>query len=258
MTQAKPGTIPRHWKTNTWEEKARENPLFAVMSTPEMQDASAEAFDGVRLELFFDKGRSLAQRLIDPVLPDLSKQGLVVEYGCGAGRILNALVERGLACAGIDISPTMLKHCARLVPGVESLHALDDQGRCDLPNECARLVFSYAVVQHIDRLSAYERALGEMCRLLQRGGRLVLQVNCEDFALARDGRLGRTENLEEHSLHFAPDSTQPQLHRHSTWSGVYIGRDRLITLLERGGVEVLSMRNFNPSKARSVLVVGKR
>src|SRR5690606_26830319 len=135
----------------------------------------------------------------------------------------------------IDISPTMLGHCTRLVPGVHSLHLLDGNGRSDLPDACARLVFSYAVVLHIDRLSVYEAAIGEMCRLLCPGGRLVLQLNCEDYALRRDGALGRTENFEDLSLHYAPGADEPVLHRHSTWSGVYIGRERLVRRLARGG-----------------------
>jgi len=257
MTEAKRNAIPRHWKTNSWEDKARENPLYAVMSTPEMEDAGAESFDASHLRLFFEKGRVLARRLVDPFIADVPASGLVVEYGCGAGRILNALVEQGIDCAGIDISPTMLGHCARLVPGVRSLHLLDANGRSDLPDACARLVFSYAVVQHIDRLSAYEAAIGEMCRLLRPGGRLVLQLNCEDYALARDGVFGRTENFEEHSLHYAPGCEEPALHRQSTWSGVYIGRARLVQRLARDGVEALEIEPFNP-KARSVLVVGRR
>ncbi|OGC89186.1 MAG: hypothetical protein A2W25_03180 [candidate division Zixibacteria bacterium RBG_16_53_22] len=248
--------IPDHWETNSWEDKAKENPLYAVMTMPDMADASADDFSEEHLQLFFEKGRKLAERLVLPSLANAPGTGLVVEYGCGAGRILNALVERGIRCAGIDISPTMLSHCERLVPGIESLISLNSEGRADLPDRCARLVYSYAVVQHIDKLSSYEMAVSEMCRLLVPGGRLVLQVNCEDFALAANGQLGRTENFEGHSIHYAPGTTQGIVHKNSTWSGVYIGFDCLQYLLLHNGVTVSDTVPFSEKKPRAIVVFG--
>ena len=49
--------LPKHWKASTWEEKARENPLFAVQSMPGMADAPPEGFTPELLEAFFKKGR---------------------------------------------------------------------------------------------------------------------------------------------------------------------------------------------------------
>jgi SAM-dependent methyltransferase len=215
--------IPDQWEKNSWEEKARENPLYAVMTMPEMQDAGAVEFSEEHLKLFFEKGRKLADRLVIPSLALAPEAGIVVEYGCGAGRILNALVERGIACAGVDISQTMLDHAKRLVPGIGSLVCLDGAGNVALPNGCARLVYSYAVVQHIDKLSAYTKAVREMCRMLSPWGQLVLQVNCEDYTLAQNGELGRTENFEDYSIHYAPRERLGRRHQNTTWSGVYIG-----------------------------------
>ena len=248
--------VPDHWKTNSWEEKAQENPLYAVMTMPEMEGAGADEFSEEHLQLFFEKGRKLADRLVMPSLASSPETGLVVEYGCGAGRILNALVERSISCAGIDISQTMLYHCKELVPGVESLHCLDVQGRVSLPNECARLVYSYAVLQHIDKLSSCETAIFEMSRLLAPTGRLVLQVNCEDFTLKSNGQLGRTENFEDHSIHYAPGSTIGVVHKNTTWSGVYIGLDSLTNLLLQYGVSICGVMPFSEKKPRAIVVIG--
>jgi cyclopropane fatty-acyl-phospholipid synthase-like methyltransferase len=129
--------IPGHWEQNSWEEKARENPLYAVMTMPEMQDAGADRFSEEHLQLFFEKGRKLADRLVMPSLGLAPEAGMVVEYGCGAGRILNALVERGIICAGVDISQTMLNHCQRLVPGVSSLVCLGAPDSCIRTQSCS-------------------------------------------------------------------------------------------------------------------------
>jgi SAM-dependent methyltransferase len=250
--------IPGHWEQNSWEEKARENPLYAVMTMPEMQDAGADRFSEEHLQLFFEKGRKLADRLVMPSLGLAPEAGMVVEYGCGAGRILNALVERGIICAGVDISQTMLNHCQRLVPGVSSLVCLDADGNVLLPNGCARLVYSYAVLQHIDKLSAYTKAVGEICRLLSPRGRLVLQVNCEDYTLARNGELGRTENFEDHSIHYAPGESTGHRHQNTTWSGVYIGLEGLRMLLDRNGVKIMDIAPFNEKKPRAIVVFAEK
>lgn len=250
--------VPDHWATNSWEEKAKENPLYAVMTMPEMADAGVDGFSEEHLQLFFEKGRRLADRLVMPSLASAPSAGLVVEYGCGAGRILNALVERGVRCAGVDISKTMLDHCKRLVPGVESLNSLDSEGRVNLPDECARMVYSYAVVQHIDKLSSYETAISEMCRLLAPGGRLVLQVNCEDFTLVSNGQLGRTENFEDLSIHYAPGSIKGIVHKNTTWSGVYIGFDYLKNFLLRNGVTISDTIPFSDKKPRAIVVFGSK
>lgn len=250
--------VPDHWKTNSWEEKAQENPLYAVMTMPEMEDAGVKEFSEQHLHLFFEKGRKLADKLVMPSLASAPKFGLVVEYGCGAGRILNALVERDIRCAGIDISQTMLNHCRKLVPGVNSLHCIDNEGMVPLSNGCARLVCSYAVVQHIDKLSSYEMAVSEMSRLLAPMGQLVLQVNCEDFTLASNGQLGRTENFEEHSIHYPPGSTKGVVHRNTTWSGVYIGFDYLTNLLAQNNVRVTGTVPFSDKKPRAIVVFGSK
>lgn len=250
--------IPDHWEKNSWEEKAKENPLYAVMTMPEMQNAGANEFSEEHLQLFFEKGRKLADRLVMPSLALAPGDGIVVEYGCGAGRILNALVERGIACVGVDISQTMLDHCRRLVPGAGNLVCLDSGGNCSLPTGCARLVYSFSVVQHIDKLSAYVKAVVEMCRVLSPQGRLVLQVNCEDYTLARNGELGRTENFEDHSIHYAPGERAGRRHKNTTWSGVYIGLDQLRKLLSAHGVTISDIAPFNEKKPRAIVVFGEK
>lgn len=250
--------IPIHWKKNSWEDKARENPLFAVMTVPELADADAEGFTEEQLEMFFIKGRKLVGKWLLPHLDDVPEEGVVLDYGCGAGRLLNALVENGVPCSGVDISPTMIKLCGRLVSGVRDLVVLDENGDVGLPDHYARLVFSYAVVQHIDTLSAHTKALSEMCRLLMPGGKLVVQVNCEDYTEGHGEDAGRTENFEDHSVHYPPGGGECWVHKHATWSGVYIGRELLMKQMEQFGIEVEQFVPYNPKKPRTRVLIGKK
>ena len=256
-----PTYFPDHWREVGWEQKARENPLSAVMTIQEMEAAPAEDFSPEMLEAFFTKGRLLFNNHIAPRLTELlatDAKPLVVEYGCGAGRILRAVVDAGYPCAGIDISRTMLRHCARLVPE-PALYPLDDAGRCALPSDSAALVYSYAVVQHISRLSNYVTAIDEMCRVVQPGGVLAAQVNCEDFAHGDLDNPDRTENFETYSLHYRAGESEPhQRHKYNEWSGVYIGYGTLQGLLAERGLTIERRYFHTRKKLRGLWIVARK
>src|SRR5665213_2888767 len=96
---------PRRWKDISWEEMARENPLCAVMTTDSMAEAPPTDFTPEQRDELFRKGRKLYARHLRKVLAKRvqpPEAWLVAEYGCGVGRILNAAVEAGYRCAGID------------------------------------------------------------------------------------------------------------------------------------------------------------
>ena len=260
-TAEAPTYFPEHWREVGWEQKAQENPLSAVMTIQEMEGAPADDFSPEMLEAFFTKGRLLFNNHIAPQLAGLAEtdpRPLVVEYGCGAGRILRAVVEAGCPCAGIDISQTMLRHCARLVPE-PALYPLDAAGRCALPSNSAALVYSYAVVQHISRLSNYVTAIDEMCRIVRPGGVLAVQVNCEDFAGGDLDNPDRTENFETYSLHYRPGAEEPhQRHKYNEWSGVYIGYEVLRGLLAERGLAIERRYYHTRKKLRGLWVIARK
>ncbi len=263
MTESKPAgaTAPllKRWKSLSWEEMARENPMLAVMTSDDMVAAPPSGFTPELLEVFFHKGRRLYRRKLAGFLahsPDPRPEALVVEYGCGMGRLLKPVAEAGYRCAGIDISPTMLEHCRALVPEVEGLYGLDEHGRSALPDGCASVVYSYAVVQHIDTLSRYMTAFDEMCRLLKPGGLLAVQLNCKDFEQGDFTNPGRTENHETWSLHWPPGgAAEPVRHEQSHWSGVYIGYETICERLRSHGVRPEAWSFHNPAKLVSVWLV---
>ena len=259
----KPAQRPSHWKQAPWEQMARENPLFAVMTTEEMAGAPSAEFTPEQIGVLFEKGRRLFRRHIAGAMahaPGGRDEGLIVEYGCGVGRMLNAALEAGYRrVAGIDISPTMLAHCRRLVPEVEALYPLNEAGRSDLEDGCASAVFSYAVLQHISELSRYLTAFDEMRRILKPGGLLVAQLNCTDFEGGDFERPGRTENHETFSLHFRPGEEEPYLrHAQDQWSGVYISSQLLTQHLERRQMRVVGWAPHGSGKTMSVWLQAKK
>jgi SAM-dependent methyltransferase len=253
---------PKHWKQLTWEAMAQENPLFAVMTTDAMADAAPADFSPEHLTELFRKGVKLFKKNIRKQLhhsPDPPDQTLVVEYGCGVGRILKAVADAGWRCAGIDISPTMIEHCRRLAPDTEALYVLDADGRTTMPDEAASVVYSFAVVQHIASLKSYLQAFDEMCRILKPGGILAVQINCKDFEAGDLQNPGRTQNFEDHSLHFHAGETEPYEHHHqSHWSGVYIDHQLLAERLAARRVNIHRWYYNSPDKLLSVWLLAKK
>jgi SAM-dependent methyltransferase len=253
---------PKHWKQLSWEAMAQENPLFAVMTTEAMADAPPADFSAEHRAELFRKGTKLFKRHIRKLLyssPDSQEDTLVVEYGCGVGRIIRAVAEAGWRTAGIDISPTMLEHCRTLAPQAEALYLLDGEGRTAMPDASASVVFSFAVVQHIASLKAYLQAFEEMCRVLKPGGLLAVQVNCKDFEAGDLENPGRTENHEAYSLHYHPGEREPfERHEQNQWSGVYIDHRLLTELLAKHRISIHRWYYNSPDKLLSVWLVGKK
>ena len=223
------------WRGESWEEMAQQNPLAAIMTTPEMFESTDLSEE--RLEVFFARGRNLLERNLLP----LPETGVVVDFGCGAGRILKAVHDHGLPCAGIDISPTMVELCSRFVPGAEAY--VFSGGPTPLKEGCASLVYSYAVVQHIQKLSDYLAAFDEMCRLVGPGGRLRVQVACDDFQGSFENS-GRTENHEDYSIHY-PASGESYRRDQDNWQGVTIDHSLQEQILAERGLTVEGWRTHS-------------
>ncbi len=252
---------PEHWHKSTWEEKARENPLHAIMTVEAYRDKTLDDLDHGAPEEFFAKGRVVYSRMVDAYLTpnEKSRRLSMFDYGCGAGRIMNAVVEAGHDAKGADIAPTMVETCKRLVPKASECVVVGEDGSVALPDRSCDVVYSYAVLQHISTLKAFERALDEMMRIVKPGGLLSVQVNCEDFALGDKRSPGHTENYENSSVHFAdPEKGPARAHAQDNWSGVYIGVDRYIRQVNSGGFHIADFFYWNPGKRRAMIFIARR
>lgn len=100
--------------------------------------------------------------------------GPVCDVGCGPGHVARYLHERGSNVFGIDLSPEMVQVAKKLNPGID--FRVDDFRALQLADGCLAGIVAFYSVIHVpaERLAA---ALGELRRVLQPGGRLLLAVH---------------------------------------------------------------------------------
>ena len=94
--------------TSRWDEFAAREPYFAVLTEPRYLRAR---FDAAAEADFFQSGDEYVSDLYGTILGHVAQRFApltVLEYGCGAGRLLVPFARRAERVTGVDISPAML------------------------------------------------------------------------------------------------------------------------------------------------------
>jgi ubiquinone/menaquinone biosynthesis C-methylase UbiE len=97
--------------------------------------------------------------------------GRALDAACGTGRHARRLVELGHDVLGIDLTPEMLSRASANVPEATFLET--DLRDIAAEDESFDLVVCGLALAHLPDL---DRAVGELARVLERGGRLVISV----------------------------------------------------------------------------------
>jgi SAM-dependent methyltransferase len=156
-----------------WDDLAKIDPMWAICSDPAMQHGKWNADD------FFETGRRQIQQTLT-ALNDLDAtpdKGTALDFGCGIGRLTQALAEEFDRVYGVDISPEMIERAGQFNRFPEKciyvLHTRNDLQIFD--TGIFDFIYTYIVLQHMppDLMLGY---LGEFVRILRPGGILVFQV----------------------------------------------------------------------------------
>lgn len=117
-----------------------------------------------------DELRKVISPLLLEVIDALPQDSLVLDIGCGPGRVLSYLGYRGVRCVGLDRSSNSIALIAQRhkLPG-----AVADNCRLPVQSAVADLVITDGVLHHT---GDPPRAFAEDCRILKPGGQLYLAV----------------------------------------------------------------------------------
>jgi ubiquinone/menaquinone biosynthesis C-methylase UbiE len=156
-----------------WEELGRTDALWAILNDPRKQNGGWDEGE------FFATGQSEIAELMARAsalgLPAARRAAL--DFGCGVGRLAQALSEYFDEVTGVDIAPAMLERARRYNRhGDRCRYVLNTQNHLRVfPSACFDLVYSRITLQHLPRrhIRSY---LAEFIRILRPEGLLVFQL----------------------------------------------------------------------------------
>jgi len=157
-----------------WEELARREPYFDVLTTEGSQVAT---------EAFFETGEEDVATLLAAITPLVGRDVPVtsaLDFGCGAGRLTLPLARRATRVVACDISPTMLDHARRNAAseGLNNVSFLETEELARLDEAQFDFVCSLLVLQYIPPQAGHE-IIRTLLRLLAPRGIAALGVTLQ-------------------------------------------------------------------------------
>lgn len=176
-----------------WDALGRADPLWAIRFDPSKK---GNRWD---VEEFFRTGEREVAALLDSLkrlgdrlgVPVPARRGRALDFGCGVGRLTQALAAHFDEVDGVDIAPSMIELAERYNRhGPRCRYHLNDRDDLRLfPDASFDLVFCTLVLQHIEGRYV-RRYLAEFLRLLRPGGVAVFDLPSHP-ARTLQGRLRR-------------------------------------------------------------------
>jgi SAM-dependent methyltransferase len=165
--------------SRNWQRFAEQDPLWAVLT-----------LDGKRgnrwnVDEFFATGRAL----VGDLLAWATECGAdtrfnhAMDFGCGVGRLTQALGTHFQSVVGVDVAPGMIERARSLnqLPDRCSFVVNQSDDLSQFQDRSIDLILSVIVLQHVE--PSYVRAyLAEFLRVLKPGGVLLFQLTAEPRA----------------------------------------------------------------------------
>ena len=125
-------------------------------------------------------------------VPDFS--GAALDFGCGVGRLTQALALRFASCVGVDISHEMVRQAEAINQYPHCRYVASSTERLPFENATFSFLYSNIVLQHVPRPLA-KNYLREFVRVLAPGGVLVFGVQDSFAAPDLSSRLVRVRHV---------------------------------------------------------------
>lgn len=156
-----------------WDEFGKKDPLWAILTDPRMKGGKWNP------KAFFETGRAQVAETMAQLngLGIAIPRGKCLDFGCGIGRLTQALCDHFDECCGVDIAPSMIElaqtynrhpdRCRYYLNTFEDLRIFDDN--------TFDFVYSYIVLQHM-RPEYSKSYIKEFLRVLRPGGLVIFQL----------------------------------------------------------------------------------
>ena len=201
-----------------WDERARENALYFVDTGVGYEDPDVEAF--------WRRGEEVVERMTAQVGLEIEPDAVVVDIGCGVGRLTRALAARAERVYGIDVSEEMLARAREHNAELENVEWLHGSGHdlSGVPDGAVDGCFSHVVFQHIPDPAVTLSYIRDMGRVLRPSGWALFQVSTDPAVHRRpSGLRARAKAL---------------LRSDEAWWGSAVAMDDVRRAAAEGGVDI--------------------
>jgi ubiquinone/menaquinone biosynthesis C-methylase UbiE len=181
-------------------------PVWNELSvTEEMAKLAVSGF--VEEEKYFATAEETRRSLESSV--GLKAQDVVLEIGCGVGRVGMVLAPSCKRWIGCDVSSNMLKHAARRLSQHKNVSLVEVSGfdLRPIPDGSVDMVYCTVVFMHLDEWDRFNYVL-EAYRVLRPGGRVFI----DNFNLCSD----EGWRVFEKHLAIPPNERPPHMSKSST------------------------------------------
>ncbi len=155
-----------------WDAFGRSDPLWAILTLPQKR----RKWDVAE---FFGTGKQEIDALMNEVdlLAIPVSRTRALDFGCGAGRLTQALAEYFQEVHGVDVAPSMIELAERFNRyGDKCRYHLNDRPSLRIFGDNSfDFIYSSITLQHIDPRDS-RKYIEEFVRTLAPGGLLVFQI----------------------------------------------------------------------------------
>jgi SAM-dependent methyltransferase len=205
-----------------WDARAREDAWYFVDSRLEYGNPDEDRF--------WRAGEEVVDLLLDIAGVSIQPSDVVVDIGCGLGRLTRAVAGRAKKAIGVDVSSEMLARAREHNSEIENVEWLQGDGHslAGIADASVDAVISHVVFQHIPDPEITLGYVREMGRVLRKGGWAAFQVST-DPAVHRPRRgLGQRAR--------ALMGRAPRGQENSAWLGSWIDLEKLRVAAADGGL----------------------
>jgi SAM-dependent methyltransferase len=161
-----------------WDSLAERDALWAILTDASKVNSKWDIKD------FMATGDAEIQTVMDHLakidcLPMMN--GVALDFGCGVGRLTQAMGRRFASCIGVDISGEMIQRAVSLNQHAHCRYVSNSDARLPFANGSFSFIYSNIVLQHVPLRLAAEY-LREFVRVLAPDGVLVFGVQ-DSFAV---------------------------------------------------------------------------
>lgn len=154
-----------------WEQFAKSDPFWAVLTHPDKKDGKW------KIDELFKTGDEEIDQLMDSIGHHVKNREQALDFGCGVGRLSQALAKTFKKVIGVDIAPSMilLANGNNRYPQICDFVLNETNDLKCFPNDYFDFIYSNITLQHM-RARYIKGYLKEFFRILKPQGVAVFQL----------------------------------------------------------------------------------